>query len=467
MNVGAINSKELLTGSFILKPNFHLNYGRYRLANYTHNGGKHSTLSSQVRKVYRPGIFKRIFIENEANAYPYVTASIMGQHNPLASAKNISKKYTPWVDQMTLRDKQILISCAGTIGNSRLITRDLEGAIGSQDIIRVVPFEKNYGFIYAFLASPTCYNYVQALSYGSVVPRLDPDALANISIPQFPEPLQQQIHQLITEASELRVEANELLSKSHEKFSQALELRSLSTHNSSVSNLDLQTRFQKRLDASYYLNIRHFEDCIRASKINLEPLKKLLLQPMFTAQRGKRNYVKKNGIKFLSTSDISQLNPTRIEKYLSWKTTGLSTLIVHENWILVASSGQEILGSAYLIDDDLDDIAVNQHSIRVIIDQNKISPYYIYGYLSHPKVKEYIRSGIYGSAILTINEAFLENLLVPILEDSITKEIGQLVERTKNARSQANKKENQAITLVENEIDSWQNSKYAETMKGR
>ena len=86
--------------------------------------------------------------------------------------------------------------------------------------------------------------------------------------------------------------------------------------------------------------------------------------------------------------------------------------MVKKNWILVSSSGQDILGSAFLVDNSYAECAVNQHSIRVIINEELISSYYVYGYLSTPKIKKYIRSGIYGSAVLTIDEHFLKNLKV-------------------------------------------------------
>jgi type I restriction enzyme S subunit len=76
------------------------------------------------------------------------------------------------------------VSCAGTVGNVRLITKDLEGVIGSQDIIRVNPDDTKlpYGYLYAYLASKTAYNYMQSYIYGSVVPRIEPNTLSRLPI---------------------------------------------------------------------------------------------------------------------------------------------------------------------------------------------------------------------------------------------------------------------------------------------
>ena len=62
----------------------------------------------------------------------------MMNSNPLEIAKSHIQKHTPRQEDMTLRTNQILVSCAGTVGNVRLIDEDLDGIIGSQDIIRVI-----------------------------------------------------------------------------------------------------------------------------------------------------------------------------------------------------------------------------------------------------------------------------------------------------------------------------------------
>jgi len=71
-------------------------------------------------------------------------------------------------------------------------------------------------------------------------------------------------------------------------------------------------------------------------------------------------------------------------------------------------------------------------------------------------VKEYIRSGIYGSAVLTIDENFLKNLQIPFFSIS---DIEKITELTKDAITSLEKAcfiEKQAIELVEKQIEEWQ-----------
>jgi type I restriction enzyme S subunit len=457
MKIASVNINEI-SSSTILKPAFHLNIGKLRITTALSRGCQSNPLGKVTEKIFTGGIFKRLFVNSEENGIPYISAQHMMSLNPRLEAKTISKKFTPRQEDMALQKDQILVSCAGTVGNVRYITSEFEGMIGSQDIIRIIshPALLPSGFIYAYLTTPTIYNYIQSYIYGSVVPRIEPKTLSTLPVIDIKDKTIKYINNLIIESSNLRKEANEILDGVHELFkinvlkNKEKELKRIKV----ISSNQLQNSFQKRIDANFHVFKNQIESNFLKDIEYLE-LGNLVKIPMFTAQRGRRNYVK-NGIQFLSTTDVSQINPLLIDKYLSYQTVGLNTLIVQENWILVSRSGQDILGSAYLVDSTYSKSAVNEHSIRVIINSDLISPYYVYGYLSCPFIKEYIRSGIYGSAILTINEDFLANLKIPLLSKKDMQKIAEQVEQFKNKKARACFLEKEAVDLIEKEINQWQ-----------
>ena len=154
METAEVAYKNILGGSNIFKPNYHLNYGKKRVEKALRKNKSFIPLGEAVKDVYTGGIFKRVFIESKELSLPYISAQYMMNTSPIDFAKRISKKYTPRQEDMTLRATQILVSCAGTVGNVRLIGEDLDGVIGSQDIIRVISDNSTtpYGYIYAYLA---------------------------------------------------------------------------------------------------------------------------------------------------------------------------------------------------------------------------------------------------------------------------------------------------------------------------
>lgn len=147
-----------------------------------------SRISTQIianinAKVFRPGIFKRIYVEN---GIPYIKGSEIFLNNPFRRCEHLSRTRTPFVDEMTLHEGQILITCAGSVGNIKMITKEYEDkkAIGSQDIIRLISndelFTKEYLFIY--LQMPFVNDYIQSMKYGSVIERIEPFHVESIPV---------------------------------------------------------------------------------------------------------------------------------------------------------------------------------------------------------------------------------------------------------------------------------------------
>lgn len=469
MKSGKVTLQEILKDSLTIKPNFHLNFGKFRLANYIKNGGNHTTLISEVEDIYRPGIFKRVFVEKEENGFKYITASSMMQQNPLESAKLISKKYTPWIDQMSLRPKEILVSCAGTIGNIRLITDDLRGIIGSQDIIRVAPHDDNYGYIYAYLSSPTCFNYLQSLVYGSVVPRLDPIALKKLPIPLLSEEKQKEIHQLIVDAAQLRVKANRLLEEAVEELKKQVELPDLTKDDyeyfgnySSGREISAFTRNSKELSSlsinafNYSRRVESLENRIKTYG-KWSTLKDVLQNGAFfsTGSFPRLELQTGKSIQLINQSDIFDINMKG--KLIARKFVKTDKLVEYGE-VLIAGVGtlgeNETFCRVIFANEELEGKLVSGEFIRM--KSTGIPSGYLYAFLSTDYAFRMIRKTQTGTKLCRPIQALLSKIPVPLLDSETMNEIDKKVRKGQTYRYNALQKETQAIQQIENEIASWQ-----------
>lgn len=412
------------------------------------------SLKNETSELFKGDIHKRVYVSSPEHGLTFYTASDLFKAD-LNSGKYLSKKYSPHLKELELKKDWILITRSGTIGKVFHTTSDYEGKIGTDDLLRIKPAERNIkrGYLYAFLASKYGYGLLTQSSYGGVVKHIEPHHIKAIDIPILPKEHQIEIHDLITDATDLRVEANKLLTEAQSYFDEML-YHKLHTKVSKIqikkaSELKL---FQSRLDASFNIYKKELDNLIKSCEVPYFRLNDYL-EKVFIPNRGKRIYVKR-GLKYLSTSDISTFNPTRVEKYLSLKMIGVETLRVKKNWILVARSGQEILGSAFFVGENLDNLGVNEHALRVLVREDIAA--YVYAFLSSKFGKQYLRSGIFGSAILTINDDFIRELIIPDLDKVVKENITSLVLRSTKLFDLSMNKENQAIDIVEKEIESWQ-----------
>jgi len=175
-------------------------------------------------KVFRPGIFKRIYVEE---GIPYIKGSEIFLADPFRRCVHLSKSRTPFVDEMTLHEGQILITCAGSVGDIKIITKDYEDnkAIGSQDIIRLESTDPLYTkeYLFTYLRQPFVYDYIQSMKYGSVIERIEPFHVESIPVVEPTEELSKEITSLIDEYMDCTYHAYTAENKAIKKVEDEIE----------------------------------------------------------------------------------------------------------------------------------------------------------------------------------------------------------------------------------------------------
>ncbi|MFZ1527473.1 MAG: restriction endonuclease subunit S [Ferruginibacter sp.] len=472
MKIDSISKKEIIENDFIMKPSYHLNHGKLSVLKSKANGLKFSELGDVVGEVYTGGIFKRNFISNPALGIPYISAQHMMIHSPIDYSKIISKKFTIRQDDMMLKENQLLVSCAGTIGNVRLITKDLEGIIGSQDIIRVNPVKEKmlFGFLYAYLSTPVAHSYIQSFIYGSVVPRIEPKTLKKLPIPNLNSGLQLRVHQLIESVSELRVKANLILKKAEDLFYTSTGLRQLDlddydffgqhSHGRKISSFSISS--SKITPITF--NAFNYSEKIK--KIKLYLTKKcdyLSLQQCLNEQgffsTGSFPRVEIDSTKSIRLINQSDIFNIRIDgKKISKKNVKVNNLVKYGE-VLIAGVGtlgeNETFCRTIFASEELQGQLISGEFIRMNTSK-EIPSGYLFIYLSSEYGFRLIRSTQTGTKLCRPIQSLLSDIPIPIIDKKLMKKIHDLVCEAHTMRYQALQKEDEAILLIEKEIAAWQ-----------
>lgn len=411
----------------------------------------HYELKDLCSEIFTSGRSKRIYTEKKFG-YPYLSNSDVVRINPFDGCNYNSIKYG-YDESAVLKEGMIVTGRVGAIGQTAYINSEFEEkkAMGSDNIIRLVCNDKNIsGYVYSFLVSKYGKALLERLAAGGVQPYISESMLLNLPVPIFPEEKQNEIHQLIVESGELRVEANKLLMEAIEIIEKKLDFEQSSKKINKISSKNLFD-FHHRIDAQYQIKWKEIKDEYK-KEIEYRKLSDFA-SSIFVGGRGKRNYVE-NGIPFLSSSDMMLFNPKRFSKKISPSTKNIEEMKVDKNDILISRSGT--VGNTIIIGDDLKGVAISEHALRLIIDEEKISPFYIYAFLKTQMGLEAMEASAFGSVIITLNEDLIGNIDIPILPSDIIKTISENIEKSINSSDKAVNKENLAISLIEKEIDQWQ-----------
>jgi len=172
--------------------------------------GKHTSVGDLCEKVYLPGIFKRIHVEDIAHGAYYHSATSIFSIEPKPKAI-LSRKSNLYEDVLLIRGT-ILIQAFGQedglIGRVAWAGEHLHGAATTHMFVRVIPRSLEFaGYLFAYLASDAGYNQITKYPYGGSIPHLSAQQIENMPVPLLDDKLMEGIANIVNTAHSYRDQA--------------------------------------------------------------------------------------------------------------------------------------------------------------------------------------------------------------------------------------------------------------------
>lgn len=416
------------------------------------------TIGDVSSRIFFGNRAKRVYVTKKENGIPFLSSSDI-LRSDLENVKLASKKYMP-VSDMKLEKGWTLISRSGTIGNCAFANAKHAQKLASEDVIRLLPNNiLRGGLVYAYLASKYGYSLLTQGTFGAVIQHIEPYFVSSIPIPSFPEDFQNKINDLVLESARLREEAADVLDRAVSSVSRYIN----SNHKEhpfkcgKVNSQEIFHSLKMRIDPPALIN-----DGVVAMNEVIEKMSfKRIGELGFTVRRPgifKRVKVEK-GIPYIKGSEIFLTNPFRRCEYLSKsRTPFIDEMVLKSGQILVTCAGS--VGDIKMITQEYEDKCAigSQDIIRIDSFTNKdelFNKEYLFTYLQLPFVYSYIQSMKYGSVIERIEPFHIES--IPVVEPTpeLSKKVKTLISSYMDDLYKAFCLEEEAISLVEQEIEKW------------
>lgn len=415
--------------------------------------------SDALTSSYTGARFKRVWVKT--SEYPIFQPSSIVDIKPSPDGY-ISKRTQTNIDALRVKEGQVLMTCSGTIGKLSYVSKTLDNAIFSHDLLRIdckVPTDA--GYLYAYLKSKIGNKILLTNSYGAVITHIEPEHLATVPIPNAPVAIKQKIHTLIAESYRLRDESNDLIDKATRLLIEELHLPSVDELNPVSKAAPVETFSVKlsqmagRADASYHVPIvdgivAHLKEYAEeVTTIGDNRISKEVILP----GRFKRIYVDEGfGRVFIGGKQLGELDPSN-KKYLSFTHHGDrigKQLELHENMTLITCSGT--IGKVTLVGKQWENWTANQHIIR-IVPANKNIAGYINIFLSSDYGYELITRYTYGSVVDEIDDNHVRQVPIPLLKNKdIQARINELALQANQKRYEAYLLEQRALKVMDDEV---------------
>lgn len=376
---------------------------------------------------------------------------------PLISNKQIKKN-----PRFSLGGNWTLITRSGTIGRMAYVRPDMAGIACSEHILRVVPDEEKIasGYLFAFLSSKYGVPLVVSGTYGAIIQHIEPHHISELLIPRFDPAVELNIHELITQAAQLRSSAAARLIAAQRDLETAIgqppKVPTDASHKERLTRIVKCSDIQRsmRMEGFFYNPLAaSIEDWARAKGdacVSLGDVAEVYDVPLF-----KHIYVEaEQGVPFFTSGDIFEID-RKARKFLSkTRTVNLQKYILQAGWILLARSGQlgGIIGRPQYSDTALSGSATSDHVLRVV--PNGIPGGYLYAYLYSANIGyPLLTRTMTGHSIPALWPSQLSKIPIVLTNQVEMDRISKMVVSSFEDRVKATELEAKARTLIDDALD--------------
>lgn len=214
----------------------------------------------------------------------------------------------------------------------------------------------------------------------------------------------------------------------------------------------------RRLDCNPYMSgALEARDALRTLSVPKEPLRSLTKGHgggIYNGPKFARIWVDdlKFGVPFLSNSDMLNADLATLP-YLKKdyaKSRFLAHLELKARTTLITCSGT--IGRMSYVRPDMVGMWSSQHIMKVVPDEARIPPGYLYAFLSGKYGVPLVVSGTYGAIIQHIEPAHIADLPVPRFGDELERVASKQIEQAAVHRARASELRRQAVSMLQHEI---------------
>jgi len=179
-----------------------------------------------VARVFTPGIFKRIHVEDPRYGYPYFSGTELFQYDP--EPRGYLSRRAPKIEDYIVRGNWLLIQDAGQleglIGRLVRVTPKVAKSVVSNNLMRIATDDaEDAAYLSVVLSSPHGYRAITRNAFGSSIPQLDPAHIGALRLPWPSNAVRKRVAEPVLEAWKVEDEASESARKALKKVEDAIE----------------------------------------------------------------------------------------------------------------------------------------------------------------------------------------------------------------------------------------------------
>ncbi|MFF4526559.1 methylation-associated defense system restriction endonuclease subunit S MAD5 [Streptomyces bluensis] len=380
-----------------------------------------------------------------------------------SSLPMVSKTLVAQYPRLLIRAGWTLITRSGNVGRIAYARPDIDGYACSEDVMRVVADPKRIpsGYLNTFLRSRFGVPIVTSQAYGAIIRHIEPPHIADLPVPRFESEVEQEIHELMEAAAELRSEFQASLVGATEDLFKTAGLEEL---------IDLRWHESKRDLGFAQRGLTH--TTLRA--LNFQPRAQRILQRLrdetecVTLGEICKGGQLSRGLRFTRVDGgaeptysyqlVGQRQAFWLRPEGRWISKGKtpSEVLAEDGTVLVAARGtlgeNEVYCRAIYVGGEWTSKAYSEDFLRIRSADSSFPGAYLFALLRSEAMFRVLRSMSTGGKQQDIHEALRAQIPVPVLTAPDRERIAETIRAAYRKRDEADKREDKALELLEQAV---------------
>lgn len=396
------------------------------------------------------------FPVDEGKGLPFLSAGQVFESRPRVR-KWLAGAMLNDTDRRRVEPSWLLVSRSGEVGRVTAVYQEHLDTVISDDLLRVVPQQSaDYGWLYAYMRTPTFFAIMRSAQYGHMIKHLQPEHLQAMPVAMPETAIRRSIGELATNALAMRHKARSLQGEADATYAQLVNPTSSLPRQSlfaTVRSSQLTTG-RRRFEAQFHRSdVLQVEALIRNAATHVEPLADVVASVSVGA-RFKRHFGA-NGTPYRSASELFDVNPPVTKRIYSALLPDPGRYMLKAGWIIMACSGQTygLLGRSMALTENHDGVFGSHDLIRIVPDETRVRTGYLQTLLSHmdygrPRVVRFAT----GTSVPHLDPSDIRQLFVPRFGPDQEDTIAELSDQATELAAEADRLETAAIAQAESVI---------------
>lgn len=454
-SVKSVRLSTVLGGDVRLEASTYLRdgYGFVRLANQCDN---HKRLGD-LADIWQPSRLTGYTV-SEGKGLPFFTAGQVFEDFPRVR-KWLAAPFVPQADSRYVKQDWLLLSCSGAVGNVAAVYPHHVNKVITHDLLRIEPKNRDeYGWLYAYMKTDFFKQIARAAQYGHMIKHIEVAHANEFPVIMPDAATRKAIGDKAAEAVRLRGEGWRLRDEAFRLLEKAVGIQKDANPPESpctTSEVRLSDVLQNRsrLDADSYVGPIEAIDSLVSSCTweYLGDLVKDVVEPT----RFKRFYGE-SGIPFAGISELFDVNATPTKHIYPKLVKGWQRFMLEPGTLIIARSGQKygILGRVLMLTENHRGMMGSDHLTRIIPDSHKMRAGYLLAFLNDPIIgRPSVIRQAFGTSVPELSPIDIKKIRVPRLDASVESTIADLMDKSVSTLSKADRLENEATKLAQEQID--------------